>query len=335
MKNFDVDCVNLQKLACGEKKLVLDKTSYEEPRVMNGRLLDKDGKMIGTKGDMYTKVLFDDILTRGTLDHNPRPKYENGEPAHTLSLNHGRTTKGIMTYDISKGESPFVTLRPIAVKKSIGELLWIYQDASNDLDVLADKYNVHWWDEWEVDNTRTIGAAYGETIRRHNSVHELLDDLRRDPDGRRHIISMWQTDDFKDPHGLKPCAYLTTFNVRHEWDGKDYLDMSLKQRSSDFATAGCINQVQYLVFQHLIARDLGLEVGQFTWQYDNIQIYDRHIAQAIEMLNREPITCDPKIMINEEKNDFYDIKLEDIKVEGYPLQRIKKKNPQLRFPLGI
>ena len=256
--------------------------------------------MHGTKGDQYTKEIIERILNEGCLDQNPRPKYSDGVPAHTLSVNHG-----MCTYDLTKGESPLITLRPIAVKSAIGELLWIYQDESNNLDVLKDKYGVTWWDEWDIGN-RTIGACYGETVRRHTLVKDLLEGLKNDPDGRRHIINMWQVDDFKEEHGLKPCAYQTVWNVRHGRDGVDYLDMSLFQRSSDFLTAGCINQVQYLVFLYLVARHTGYTPGRFTWFYANIQIYDRHIKQAEEMLKREPIDCNPTIWLNPDKTNFYD-----------------------------
>lgn len=283
----------------------------------------------GTKGDKYTKELIERILNEGCLDKNPRPKYSDGTPAHTISVNHG-----MMTYDLTKGESPLITLRPIATKSAIGELLWIYQDESNNLDILKDKYGVTWWDEWDIGN-RTIGACYGETIKRHNLVKDLLTDLKNDPDGRRHIINMWQVDDFKDKHGLKPCAYQTVWNVRHGNDGVDYLDMSLFQRSSDFLTAGCINQVQYLVFLHLIARHCGYTPGRFTWFYNNIQIYDRHIEQAKEMLKRDPVNCEPKIWLNPDKTNFYDFTVDDIKIIDYPREEIKNKNPQLKFDLGI
>ena len=282
-----------------------------------------------TKGDVYTKEILTRILEEGCLDKNPRPKYADGTPAHTLSVNHG-----MCTYDLTKGESPLITLRPIAVKSSIGELLWIYQDESNDLNVLRDKYGVTWWDEWDIGN-RTIGSVYGETVRRHELVKRLLKGLKEDPDGRRHIICLWQEDDFKEPHGLKPCAFMTEWNVRHGKDGTDYLDMCLIQRSSDFATAGCINQVQYLVFLHLVARHLGLTPGRFSWFYNNIQIYDRHIEQAKELIAREPVECEPKIWLNPEKTNFYDFTIDDIKITGYPRAEIKEKNPQLKFDLGI
>ena len=281
-----------------------------------------------TKGDKYTKEIIERILNEGERDKNPRPRYADGTPAYTLSVNHGMTT-----YDLSKGESPLITLRPIAIKSAIGELLWIYQDESNNLDRLAE-YGVTWWDDWDIGD-RTIGACYGETVRRHKLVKDLIKGLKENPDGRRHIISLWQVDDFKDKHGLKPCAFMTMWNVRHGKDGVDYLDMCLIQRSSDFLTAGCINQVQYVIFQHLIARHIGMTPGRFTWFYDNIQIYDRHIEQAKEMLKREPIDCNPRVEINPEKTDFYDMKPEDIKIVDYPREKIKQKNPQMKFDLGI
>mgnify|MGYP003299623569 CR=1 FL=1 len=282
-----------------------------------------------TKGDMYTKEILTRILEEGCMDKNPRPKYEDGTPAHTLSVNHG-----ICTYDLTKGESPLITLRPIAVKSSIGELLWIYQDESNDLDILRDKYGVTWWDEWDIGN-RTIGSVYGETVRRHELVKKLIEGIKKDPDGRRHIISMWQDDDYDLPHGLKPCAFMTIWNVRHERDGKDYLDMTLIQRSSDFATAGCINQVQYMVFLLLFARHLGLTPGVFTWKPINVQIYDRHVEQVNEMLERDSVDCQPEVWLNPEVTNFYDFTMKDIEVRGYPKKLIREKNPQLPFPLGI
>ena len=392
MSKFDLNKFNAEKIKLGEQPLKLKKTTYKKPKIKNGMLVDKSGNEIGTKGDMYTKYIMDKIIQEGCLDHNPRPHYEDfyeeatydkktntvilkdgtkykvkecekvvekkdgieiWVPAHTISVNQGIEC----TYDLSKGESPMITLRPIAVKASIAEILWIYQKESNDL-VLFDellgrktwdedhKIN-NWWLDWAIkdengeyilnkDNHPTIGACYGETVNRRNMLKkEVIEQIRNNQDGRRNITCLWQQDDFNEQHGLKPCAFLTVWNVRHDWDGKDYLDMTMVQRSSDFATAGCINQVQYAALQIMVARELGLEPGTFTWKPINIQLYDRHIDQAIEMLDRDPINCKATIKLNEEIEKFDDIKPDDITIEDYPRELIKKQNPQLKFKLGI
>lgn len=392
MAKFDLERFNLKKKELGEQPLKLKKRTYKKPKVKDGYLINEKGQKVGTKGDMYTKLIFDKILQDGALDHNPRPHYEDfyegatynkeksiiitatGEkikvgkndqvkekdngvelwvPAHTISVNVGIEC----TYDLSKGESPMITLRPIATKASIAEILWIYQRESNDLvefDELLGKKTWdedhkinNWWVDWALkDDTGnfilndkghpTIGACYGETVRRrHMLKKEVIEQIKNNMDGRRNITCLWQQDDFTEKHGLKPCAFLTIWNVRHEWDGKDYLDMTMVQRSSDFATAGCINQVQYSVLLKLVAKELGLIAGTFTWKPVNVQIYDRHIDQAIEMLNREPITCKANIELNKEINNFEDYTPNDIKITDYPRDLIKEKNPQLKFPLGI
>lgn len=392
MQKFDLNRYNLAKLQLGEEPLKLKRTTYNKPKIKDGYLVDSNGNRIGTKGDMYTKKIMDEILQRGNLDHDPRPHYEdfyegakfneelkyielkdgtkldtyptqriilkpNGvevwTPAHTISVN----TNIECTYDLSKGESPLITLRPIATKASIAEILWIYQKESNDLVVFDEllgkntwekdhKIN-NWWIDWAIkdkdgnlvlneEGHPHIGAVYGETVnRRHILKKEVIEAIRNNPDGRRNISCLWQQDDFNEPHGLKPCAFLTIWNVRHDWDGKDYLDMTMIQRSSDFATAGCINQVQYVALQKMVAKDLGLEAGTFTWKPINVQLYDRHIDQAIEMLNREPINCSAEIIVNDEINNFDDFTPEDIKIVDYPRELIKTKNPQFKFPLGI
>ncbi len=288
-----------------------------------------------TKGDRYFRDIVKRILSEGSMDVNPRPHYSDGTPAHTLSVNHV-----MCTYDLAAGESPFITLRPIAIKSAIGELLWIYRDMSNSLDVLRDKYNITWWDEWDIGD-RTIGQCYGATVKRWNLTENLIKDLQNDPDGRRHIINMWQEEDFKEKHGLKPCAYQTVWNVRYTNDARTpegpllpTLDMCLFQRSSDYLTAGCINQLQYTAFLIAIANHLGMKAGRFTWYVANVQIYDRHMDQAKEMLSRQSIDCTPSITLPSGKS-FWDLEVDDFKVEGYPRDEIKEKNPQLKFDLGI
>lgn len=286
--------------------------------------------------DMQTKSLLIEILEDGCWDKNPRPvwidKDDNGVehqiPAHSLSINHH-----MISYDLSKGQIPIITLRPIAWKSAIKEILWIYQKQSNSLDVLENEYNIHWWNEWDVGD-RTIGQRYGATVRKYDLMNKLLDGLANNPDGRRHILSLWQEEDFKTP-GLNPCAFQTIWNVRHSDDGVDYLDMVLIQRSSDFIMAGSINQTQYAVFLCMVAQVLGYKPGKFTWFADNIQIYDRHISAAEELLTRSSVECSPSIWINPEIKNWYDYTPDDVKIVGYPTEEIKRVNPQIKLSIAV
>ena len=278
------------------------------------------------KAEQYHKEILQRILEEGFLDENPRPHYADGTPAHTLSVNHVMTQ-----YDLSKGECPIITLRPIAWKSSVKEILWIYQDMSNDLKVLEEKHNIHWWNDWESkDVPGTIGQRYGATVKRYDLIRRLLDDIQKNPYGRRHIMSLWQESDFTETDGLMPCCYETIWNVR----GK-YLDMVMIQRSSDFATAGVINELQYCALQMMVARHCGYEPGVFTHFTANVQIYDRHMDQARELVSREPVDCQPRLVLAPGKTDFFSFTIDDFSMEDYPVDFIKEKNPQLKFELGI
>lgn len=291
-----------------------------------------------TRADLLLVNDIRNILANGTKDENPRPKYEDGTPAYTYFVNHVVRTYNLQT------ELPICTLRPIAWKSAIKELLWIYQDQSNSLPLLKDKYNVNYWDAWESkDIPGTIGIRYGATVRKHNLLNNLITDIKENPYGRRHIMSLWQEEDFKESDGLMPCAFLTIWNVR----GK-YLDMCLIQRSGDMITAsgaGGVNEVQYACLQMMIAKATGYKAGKFTHFVANEQIYDRHVDAANELLIRakqqkldlstsnghydyefEPV----KMNFNPKSDNFYDFSIEDFSLENYnPIK------PQIKLELGI
>lgn len=295
------------------------------------KIFKRKSKEIHNIADKYLKNDIINILGDGNTDENPRPKYKDGIPAYTLSLN-----QRCRIYDLSKGEFPFCTLRPIAWKSAIKEILWIYQDKSNDLNLLRDKYNVNYWDDWNIGND-TIGVRYGETVRRHNLIDNLIDGLKSDPFGRRHIMDLWQEDDLKASEGLKPCAFLTMWNVRKENINEYYLDMTLIQRSGDLLAAsgsGGINEIQYACLLLMIAKVCGYKVGKFCHFVQNEQIYDRHFKAAMELLSRESISA-PIIYLDTDKIDFYSFTIDDFKIKNYNRDEIAEKNPQLRLELGI
>ena len=96
-----------------------------------------------------------------------------------------------------------------------------------------------------------------------------------------------------------------------------------------------INLIQYAVFNMLVAHHFNYTPGIFTWFGMNIQIYDRHIPLAEELLKRESIEINPKIMINPEKRNFYDIAMDDIIIMGYNQKKIAEINPQIELEVAI
>lgn len=260
-----------------------------------------------------------------------RPKYKDGTPANTKFI-----TQNFEKYDIGKGEFPISSIRPINWKSAIKEILWIYQDQSNDLTLLKEKYNIKWWDEWEVENTNTIGQRYGATVNKYNLITNLLDSLTNQPYGRRHIMNMWQESDFKETKGLNPCAFMTLWSVRGiKKDGKiiNYLDMTLIQRSNDYLVAGHINKIQYVALMMMVARHCGFEVGTFSHLVQNLHVYDRHLEQMEEIIKRYEEVKDteiPELILKPGKKDFFSFNIDDFNIKNYnPLK------PQLKFELGI
>ena len=288
-----------------------------------------------TRADFLLRCDIQRILNHGIKDENPRPKYPDGTPAHTYFVTHN-----IRTYHLEKGEFPICTLRPIAWKSAIKEMLWIYQDESNDLFLLNDKYGVKAWNEWESkDYPVTIGYRYGHTVKRYDLMNRLLKDIKENPYGRYHIMNLWQEEEFKDSDGLKPCAYETIWTVRGE-----YLDMFLTQRSGDMLVAsgaGQWNEVQYAALLMMVAKATGYKAGKFTHAVINEQIYDRHIEQAKELISRcenlktkgstyEYEFDEVKVTFNPKSDDFYSFTIDDFELIGY-----KPIKPQLNFDLGI
>lgn len=170
-----------------------------------------------------------------------------------------------------------------------------------------------------------------------NQIVGLIDDIKNNPYGRRHIISFWHWANI-DKKSLVECAYETIWNVRNSWDG-EYLDMVLIQRSGDMLTAsgaGGINEIQYAALLMMIARHCGYKPGVFTHFVANEQIYDRHINQAKEMLKRAEIAeklneiKNPKLLLNPEKINFFKMTIDDFLIENY-----NPMIPQLKLELGI
>ncbi|MFO1442983.1 thymidylate synthase [Bacillus sp. Bva_UNVM-123] len=278
-----------------------------------------------SKADYIIKDNINKILQFGKSDEgvNVRPKWEDGSPAYTLKV------FGVLNeYDLEE-EFPIGTLRPTAWKSGLKEDLWIYQDQSNDVNLLEKKYGVKYWDSWKNERGN-LGLAYGRQMQYEhkykegyfNQIDRLIWDLKNDPYSRRMITNLYNHQDLHDMT-LYPCAFLTMW----DFDG-ERLNMTLVQRSSDYLVAGNINVTQYALLQHMIAQSVGMRVGKLHHYINNLHLYTRHIEQAKEITNREPLPA-PLLIIDDAIKNFYDFKPEHFNLEGY------ERHSQIKLDVAI
>lgn len=278
-----------------------------------------------TKADQIFKENIQKIMDEGVWSEQARPKYKDGTSANSKYI-----TGSFAEYDLSKGEFPITTLRPIAIKSAIKEIFWIYQDQTSDLSILNDKYGVKYWNDWEVDKSGHIGERYGAIVKKHDIINKILKQLEENPWNRRNVISLWDYEAFDTSVGLLPCAFQTMFDVRRVGE-EIYLDATLTQRSNDMLVAHHINAMQYVALQMMIAKHFGWKVGKFFYFVNNLHIYDNQFEQAKELLRRQPSSCSPHLVLNvPDKTNFFEIKPEDFVLLDYDPVK-----PQLKFDLAI
>ena len=260
-----------------------------------------------------------DILTNGVWDTDlpVRPKWEDGEPAHTV-----KKFCIVNRYDLRE-EFPILTVRKQFLKSAVDELLWIWQKKSNDIHQL----NSHVWDAW-ADENGTIGKAYGYQlgVKHHypegemDQVDRVLFDLKNNPSSRRILTSLYNHHDLSEM-ALYPCAYSMTFNV----SGKT-LNGILNQRSQDMLTANGWNVMQYATLLHMMAQVSGLKAGEFVHVIADAHIYDRHVPVVEELIERAPYDA-PQFTLDPEVTDFYDFTPASVKLEGYQAHPLAQKIP--------
>ena len=256
-----------------------------------------------------------DILTNGTdtQDEKVRPHWEDGSSAYTI-----KKFGVVNRYDLAK-EFPAMTLRPVAIKMATDEMLWIWQQKSNNIHDL----HSHIWDAW-ADKEGSIGKAYGYQMGvKHNYKEGMFDqtdrvlyDLQHNPYSRRIMTNMYVHADLSEMK-LYPCAYSMTFNVtKDKDDGKPVLNAILNQRSQDVLTANNWNVCQYAVLVHMLARVCGMKAGEFVHVIADAHIYDRHVPIIEEMIKR-PTYPAPMLWLNPEITDFYAFTKDDVKLINY------------------
>ena len=256
-----------------------------------------------------------DIIENGTSTEGEkvRPKWEDGSFAYTI-----KQFGVVNRYDLSK-EFPALTLRKTGIKSCTDEILWIWQQKSNNIKDLKPKI----WDSW-ADEDGSIGKAYGYQLGvKHQYKEGMMDqvdrvifDLKNNPYSRRIMTNIYVHQDLHEMN-LYPCAYSMTFNVtKSPTSDKLRLNAILNQRSQDILAANNWNVCQYAVLIHMLAQVCDMEVGEFVHVIADAHIYDRHIPIIKELIER-PTYPAPKFWLNPEVKDFYQFTRDDVRLDDY------------------
>jgi thymidylate synthase len=244
-----------------------------------------------------------------------------------------------MRFDLRQG-FPLVTTKKIHLKSVIHELLWFLRGETNVAYLRANGVSI--WDEW-ADENGELGPVYGYQWRswpapdgrRIDQIHQVLEQIRDNPDSRRIIVSAWNPADLPDERvspqenvaagrmALAPCHAFFQFYV---CDGR--LSCHLYQRSADIFLGVPFNIASYALLTMMIAQSCGLELGEFIHTLGDAHLYSNHLDQADEQLSRTPYDL-PRIELNPDVKDLFGFRYEDFSLIGYQC------HPHIKAPIAV
>ena len=259
-----------------------------------------------------------------------------------------------MRFDLSEG-FPMVTTKKLHLKSILHELIWFISGDTN-IRYLC-RNGVRIWDDWPfatyaksavydgidmktfaarvADDAEfaakwgDLGPVYGYQWRFWpgpngpvDQLRDVLEGIRRNPDGRRHIVSAWNPG-YIDQMALPPCHAFFQFYVA---DGK--LSCQLYQRSADIFLGVPFNIASYALLIHMMAQDLGLGVGDFVHTLGDAHIYSNHLEQVQLQLSRElrPL---PSLRLNPDVKSLFDFRYEDVELVDYD------PHPHIPAPVAV
>jgi thymidylate synthase len=247
-----------------------------------------------------------------------------------------------MRFNLQEG-FPLMTTKKLHLKSILHELIWFIRGETN-IRYLC-QHGVRIWDDWPYAKYKASADFQGEDIRAFaeriaqdeafagkwgelgpvyghqwrswpgpngavDQLKQVLEDLRRNPDSRRHIVSAWNPG-YIDQMALPPCHAFFQFYVA---DGK--LSCQLYQRSADIFLGVPFNIASYALLIHFMAQDLGLEVGDFVHTLGDAHIYSNHIDQVKLQLSRNGRPRH-SLWLNPEVKSLFDFTYDDVRLDGY------------------
>jgi thymidylate synthase len=234
-----------------------------------------------------------------------------------------------MRFDLNHG-FPLVTTKKVHTKSIVAELLWFLRGDTN-VEFLH-YHGVTIWDEW-ADTHGDLGPVYGSQWRSWpdwdnsgqighiDQISQVLNDLRTNPDSRRHIVSAWNVSDL-GLMALPPCHLLFQFYV-----AENKLSCQLYQRSADMFLGVPFNIASYALLTHMFAAQLGLGVGDFIWTGGDCHVYTNHFEQVSLQLSRKPYPY--PVLVMKPRASLFDYELDDFSFEGY------HHHPAIKAPVAV
>lgn len=240
-----------------------------------------------------------------------------------------------MRFNLQEG-FPLVTTKKLHVKSIIHELLWFLKGETNI--AYLKENGVRIWDEW-ADENGSLGPVYGKQWRSWegangkaiDQVTELIEQIKKNPDSRRLIISAWNVSDLPEM-ALMPCHTLFQFYTApsNSPGGREKRTLScqLYQRSADVFLGVPFNIASYALLTMMIAQVCDLELGEFVHTFGDVHIYNNHLEQVQLQLTRQPLPL-PTMKLNPEVKSIFDFKYEDFSLENYQF------HPAIKAPVAV
>ncbi|KXK39544.1 MAG: thymidylate synthase [Saprospiraceae bacterium] len=219
-----------------------------------------------------------------------------------------------MRFDLNDG-FPLMTTKKLHLKSIIYELLWFLKGDTN-IQYLTE-HGVRIWNEW-ADENGDLGPIYGKQWRSWtrpdgttvDQIAQVVNTIKNNPDSRRMIVNAWNVGELNQM-ALTPCHCMFQFYVA---DGA--LSCQLYQRSADTFLGVPFNIASYALLTMMIAQVCGLKAGEFIHTFGDVHLYNNHLEQAREQLQRTPKPL-PTMLINPEVSSIFDFTFEDFTLTDY------------------
>ena len=258
-------------------------------------------------------------LMKHVLEHGARKSDRTG--TGTISVFGAQ-----LRFDLSAG-FPLLTTKKVHLKSIVHELLWFLKGETNTRYLKENGVTI--WDEW-ADAKGNLGPVYGYQWRSWpapdgshiDQISKIIEQLKKNPDSRRMIVSAWNVADLPKM-ALLPCHAFFQFYVA---DGK--LSCQMYQRSADLFLGVPFNIASYALLTLMVAQVSGLKAGELVHTFGDTHLYLNHLDQAREQLSRAPRRL-PVMKLNPAVKDLFQFKYEDFTLENYD------PHPAIKAPVAV